>query len=206
MASKTLAIPSSSPLRIRCWLERRSLKTGTCLWEARPPTMEKTSPGTTTSSECSFWPVCVSLHVCVSVCVCVCVRGGSVNILTTESQTLAPPPTTTTPTHPFLIIAGQMSVCWIVNSHCRYQTRGGTRVGPTTNTKRPSWSFISTVLFLTFRSKKPDPVDLLSIDGAFQSHRRLFLPQRSVSIVLIKTCQSWVPSFTWIVGYRNSFW
>lgn len=51
---------------------------------------------------------------------------------------ILPPPQP--PLHPFLIRAGQMSVCWIV--HCRYQTRGGIRVCPTTNTKGPSWFHI----------------------------------------------------------------
>lgn len=40
-----------STFRINCWPGRRSWTTGTCLWAAKPPTMVKTSPGTTTNSE-----------------------------------------------------------------------------------------------------------------------------------------------------------
>lgn len=68
----SFSLSSLSPLcRINCWPDRRSWTTGTCLWEARPPTTEKTSPGTMMSSEL--------LTQQRRVCVCFWVRGGSWN-------------------------------------------------------------------------------------------------------------------------------
>lgn len=72
------------------------------------------------SFQCSFWRVCLW------------VRGGLLNIFVLSP--LQPP------LHPLIIIAGQMSVYWIVNQHWR---RGGMRVCPTTNTKGPTQFYIN---------------------------------------------------------------
>lgn len=82
------------------------------------------------SFQCSFWRVCLW------------VRGGLLNIF------VLPP--LRPPLHPLIIIAGQMSVYWIENQHWR-QEEGWGSVLPLT--LRVHLSFISTVLFLTFRSK-----------------------------------------------------
>lgn len=165
-----LAFPLSPPLlRTRCWPKRRSLKTGTCLWEVRPPTTERTSLRTMTSSE---------LSVQLLTCVCVrrvrehlCLRGQNHRLL----HLLSPPQP---PLHPFPRNSG--TVCWIVNRHCRYQTGGGTSFSPTTNTKGPSrFFFLSTVLFLTFRSKAR-PGGLAFHRWCLPAASPASLPQRSV--------------------------
>lgn len=110
--------------RIKCWPERRSWTTGTCLWEARPPTMVKTSPGTTTSSElaaqqrraCVEWEqgcetASTLLHRCVS-----------------------------TPA------SWQMSA--ILNCEAPLETEEGTKICPATHTEGPSQLFF-VCLFLS---------------------------------------------------------
>lgn len=95
-----------------------------------------------------------------------CVWGGLVwTSLSSKIRLLHLLPPPQPPLHPLLVTVGQMSGCWIVNRHCRNQTGGGIRVGPTTNIKGPSG-------FCFWHSGAKIQWTSLSIDGAFQPHRR----------------------------------